>query len=41
MFHRSEAEAIAAHRTVELIFGNTAPSGLVELFNGVDQQETE
>ncbi|MBM2617263.1 FAD-dependent monooxygenase [Actinoplanes sp. LDG1-06] len=32
MFPRSEAAAIAAHRTVELIFGANAPHGLVDLF---------
>ena len=35
MFPRSEAEAIAAHETVELIFGANAPNGLVDLFNGI------
>ncbi len=34
MFRRSEAEAIAAHETIELIFGVSAPYGLVNLFNG-------
>jgi 2-polyprenyl-6-methoxyphenol hydroxylase-like FAD-dependent oxidoreductase len=34
MFLRSETEAIAAHETVELIFGSGAPNGLVGLFNG-------
>ena len=38
MFQRSEAEAIAAHETVELIFGAGAPHGLVNLFNGTDEQ---
>ncbi|WP_127784472.1 NAD(P)/FAD-dependent oxidoreductase [Rhodococcus sp. X156] len=36
MFRRSEAEAIAAHETIELIFGASAPSGLVNLFTGTD-----
>ncbi|GIE89544.1 hypothetical protein Are01nite_60240 [Actinoplanes regularis] len=31
MFRRSEAEAVAAHDTVELIFGAGAPDGLVKL----------
>lgn len=34
MFPRSETEAIAAHETIELIFGARAPHALVELFNG-------
>ena len=34
MFARSEAEAIAAHETVELIFGADAPHALARLFNG-------
>ncbi|MFC8798090.1 FAD-dependent oxidoreductase [Promicromonospora sp. NPDC057138] len=34
MFHRSEAEAVAAHETIDLIFGDGAPDGLVNLFNG-------
>lgn len=34
MFPRSETEAIAAHETVELIFGAGAPNSLVDLFNG-------
>jgi 2-polyprenyl-6-methoxyphenol hydroxylase-like FAD-dependent oxidoreductase len=37
MFPRSEAEAVAAHETVELIFGAGAPHGLVNLFNGTDE----
>lgn len=36
MFLRSEAEAIAAHETIELIFRASAPYGLVALFVGVD-----
>jgi len=36
MFPRSEAEAIAAHETVELIFGASAPHALASLFNGHD-----
>ncbi|MCU1528908.1 MAG: FAD-binding monooxygenase [Frondihabitans sp.] len=34
MFDRSEAEAVAAHETVELIFGADAPKALVALFTG-------
>jgi 2-polyprenyl-6-methoxyphenol hydroxylase-like FAD-dependent oxidoreductase len=34
MFTRSAAEAIAAHQTVELIFGADAPHALARLFNG-------
>ena len=34
MFRRSEAEAIAAHETIELIFGASAPYGLVNLLTG-------
>jgi 2-polyprenyl-6-methoxyphenol hydroxylase-like FAD-dependent oxidoreductase len=34
MFTRSAAEAIAAHQTVELIFGADAPLALARLFNG-------
>jgi 2-polyprenyl-6-methoxyphenol hydroxylase-like FAD-dependent oxidoreductase len=37
MFQRSEAEALAAHDTVELIFGAGAPQKLVELFNGTGE----
>ncbi len=37
MFARSEAEAVAAHETIDLIFGDGAPIGLVNLFNGTDQ----
>jgi 2-polyprenyl-6-methoxyphenol hydroxylase-like FAD-dependent oxidoreductase len=36
MFARSEAEAIAAHETVDLIFGEGAPYALAKLFNGGD-----
>ncbi|MBL7255999.1 FAD-dependent oxidoreductase [Paractinoplanes lichenicola] len=32
MFPRSEAAAIAAHKTIDLIFGAHAPQGLVSLF---------
>jgi hypothetical protein len=38
MFHRSEAEAAAAQETMELIFGSGAPEGLVNLFNGADEE---
>lgn len=34
LFPRSEAEAIAAHETVELIFGANAPHALADLING-------
>ncbi|SDY64158.1 FAD-dependent oxidoreductase [Herbiconiux ginsengi] len=34
MFERSEAEAVAAHESVELIFGADAPHGLLALFGG-------
>jgi len=37
MFARSEAEAVAAHETIDLIFGDGAPHGLVNLFNGTHQ----
>ncbi|MDG4834801.1 NAD(P)/FAD-dependent oxidoreductase [Solwaraspora sp. WMMD1047] len=37
MFARSEAEAVAAHETIDLILGDGAPNGLVNLFNGTDQ----
>lgn len=36
MFARSAEEAIAAHETIDLIFGDRAPMGLANLFNGVD-----
>ncbi len=39
MFPRSETEAIAAHETVELIFGAGAPNRLVDLFNGTLKEE--
>ena len=35
MFPRSEAAAIAAHRTINTIFGDGAPDGVVNLFRGV------
>ncbi|WP_244931472.1 NAD(P)/FAD-dependent oxidoreductase [Nocardioides sp. W7] len=41
MFRRSEAEAIAAHETIELIFGANAPRGLVDLFTEDEGAETE
>lgn len=34
MYKRSEEEAVAAHETIELIFGGDAPNGLVRLFSG-------
>lgn len=39
MFPRSEAEAIAAHETIELIFGAGAPNALADLFNGTTDSE--
>lgn len=36
MFPRSEQEAVAAHETIDLIFGARAPMGLANLFNGVE-----
>jgi 2-polyprenyl-6-methoxyphenol hydroxylase-like FAD-dependent oxidoreductase len=41
MFPRSEAEAIAARETVDLIFGAGAPHALAELFNGGDRESDE
>lgn len=35
MFPRSAAEAVEAHRTVEICFGDRAPDSLVEFFSGV------
>ncbi|AGZ45133.1 FAD-dependent oxidoreductase [Actinoplanes friuliensis] len=35
MFPRSEAAAIAAHETIDLIFGAEAPQGLITLFEGI------
>jgi len=37
MFSRAEAEAVAAHETIDLIFGNGAPDELVNLLNGTGQ----
>jgi 2-polyprenyl-6-methoxyphenol hydroxylase-like FAD-dependent oxidoreductase len=37
MFARSEAEAVGAHETIDLIFGDGAPNGLVNLFNRAGQ----
>ncbi|MEU7590109.1 NAD(P)/FAD-dependent oxidoreductase [Micromonospora sp. NPDC049230] len=37
MFARSEAEAVAAHETINLIFGDGAPNGLVNLLSDTDQ----
>ena len=39
MFPRSEAEAIAAHETIELIFGAGAPHDLVDLFHGDERPQ--
>jgi 2-polyprenyl-6-methoxyphenol hydroxylase-like FAD-dependent oxidoreductase len=41
MFRSSEAEAIAARETVELIIGDGAPHGLVNLFNGATEPDAE
>jgi hypothetical protein len=41
MFPRSEAAAIAAHRTINLIFGDGAPDGVVNLFKGVLAQQQQ
>jgi len=35
MFPRSQQAAIAAHRTIDTIFGSGAPDGVVNLFKGV------
>lgn len=40
MFPRSEAEAIAAHETIELIFGAGAPGDLINLFHGGDESDS-
>jgi 2-polyprenyl-6-methoxyphenol hydroxylase-like FAD-dependent oxidoreductase len=40
MFARGEAEAAAARETIDLIFGDNAPSGLVNLMNGADRDAT-
>jgi 2-polyprenyl-6-methoxyphenol hydroxylase-like FAD-dependent oxidoreductase len=39
MFPRSATEAIAAHETIELIFGAGAPHALADLINGTTDQE--
>lgn len=39
MFARSHEEAIAARETIDLIFGDRAPMGLVNLFNGESDGE--
>ncbi|OFJ55567.1 FAD-dependent oxidoreductase [Mycolicibacterium grossiae] len=39
MFPRSEAAAIAAHHTIDTIFGSGAPNGVVDLFRGVLAQQ--
>ena len=41
MFPRNEAAAIAAHRTINLIFGDGAPDGVVNLFKGVLAQQQQ
>jgi hypothetical protein len=35
MFPRSEAAAVAAHRTIDTIFGSGAPHGVIDLFRRV------
>lgn len=35
MFPRSEAAAVAAHRTIDTIFGTGAPDGVANLFRSV------
>jgi 2-polyprenyl-6-methoxyphenol hydroxylase-like FAD-dependent oxidoreductase len=40
MFPRAETEAIAAHDTIELIFGAGAPNALADLFNAATEPET-
>uniref|UniRef100_A0AAU2VI53 Flavin-dependent monooxygenase n=1 Tax=Streptomyces sp. NBC_00003 TaxID=2903608 RepID=A0AAU2VI53_9ACTN len=37
MFPRSEAAALSAHRTIDLIFGADAPDGLLNLFRGLNE----
>ncbi|WP_134765153.1 NAD(P)/FAD-dependent oxidoreductase [Nocardioides sp. 1609] len=39
MFDRAENEAKAARETIDLIFGDRAPMGLANLFNGLDEVE--
>ncbi|GAA1657463.1 FAD-dependent oxidoreductase [Actinoplanes couchii] len=39
MFRRSEAEAVAARETVDLIFGPGAPHGLAALINGTEGRD--
>lgn len=39
MFERSAAEAVAAHESVELIFGSAAPHALANLFNGIEPDQ--
>jgi 2-polyprenyl-6-methoxyphenol hydroxylase-like FAD-dependent oxidoreductase len=41
MFPRSEAAATAAHRTINTIFGDGAPDGVVNLFKGVLAQQQQ
>ena len=41
MFPRSEAAATAAHRTINMIFGDGAPDGVVNLFRGVLAQQQQ
>ena len=39
MFPRSEKAAVAAHRTIDTIFGDGAPAGLLALFRGLGERE--
>ncbi|WP_135454750.1 NAD(P)/FAD-dependent oxidoreductase [Mycobacterium sp. DL99] len=39
MFPRSEAAAVAAHQTIDAIFGAGAPDGVINLFNGILAQQ--
>jgi len=41
MFPRSEAAAVAAHQTIDMIFGDGAPDGVVNLFKGVLAQQQQ
>jgi 2-polyprenyl-6-methoxyphenol hydroxylase-like FAD-dependent oxidoreductase len=41
LFPRSERAAIAAHRTIDMIFGAGAPDGVVNLFRGVLAQQQQ
>lgn len=41
MFERSEAEAVAAHETIESIFGADAPYGLLAMFDGDTETDAD